>query len=258
MHPERMTQFLVANLRVVEERMGFEMDAHPDEHAAHGKLERVHGRCVHETPSSIRTAPAARSFGFYKLGALVKDPTHALHPSLIVAPKPFQPANPAVRLPAVVLLAATPSFVALGTDDQLRDHRLYETGRLLGTAFRNAEKALAEGGLRGYPPQAAARGDGFGEGVQTDDTALDIDGEVRGHEGVKEGVARGFLRAAQGGGIVSGGGEALGVGGRVLEVPVGVIFDYDDVVFHAESVDGFSAGQAEDARCGVLADSGAL
>lgn len=41
-----------------------------------------------------------------------------------------------------------------------------------------------------------------------------------------------------------------------MEVPVGVIFDYDDVVFHAESVDGFSAGQAEDAGCGVLADSG--
>lgn len=156
-----MTQFLVANVRVFEERMGFEVDADPDEHTAHGKLERIQSRCVDEAPLGIRTAPGARSFGFHKLRALVEDPTHILHPSFVTPSQPFEPADPAVRLPALVLLAATPSFVGLGTDDQLCDHRLHEAGGLLGTAFRNAEKALAEGGLRGYPPQATAGGDGF-------------------------------------------------------------------------------------------------
>ena len=147
-----MAQFLVANMRVVEERMGFEVDAHPDKHSAHGPLERIHRRCVDETPLGIRTVPVACSFSFHKLRALIENPAHALHPPFVVTPQSFEPAYPAVRLPALVLLAATTSFVRLGTDDQLRDDRLHEAGRLLGTAFRNAEKALAESGLRGYPP----------------------------------------------------------------------------------------------------------
>lgn len=48
--------------------------------------------------------------------------------------------------------------------------------------------------------------------------------------------------------------EGAGVGGGILEVPVGVVLDDDDVVFDAEGVYGLPAGDAKGAGGWVLAD----
>ena len=74
-----------------------------------------------------------------------------------------------------------------------------------------------------------------------------VDGEVGGDEGVQERKARGFRRF-----------DAWGRGGKaggVLQIPVWIVFDDYDVVFYTEGVDGFTAGDGEGARGGVLADS---
>ncbi len=106
----------------------------------------------------------------------------------------------------------------------------------MGGGFGDAEEAFAEVRLGGYPAEAAARGDGFGEGVEADDAALVVDGEVGGDEGVEEFVAGGFLGDWDGGGGVCGG---------ELQVPVWVVFDYDDVEFYAYFVDILAALDAE-------------
>lgn len=46
------------------------------------------------------------------------------------------------------------------------------------------------------------------------------------------------------------------IGRRILEIPVWVIFDDDNVKFHTNGVNGFAALNAEGSRCGILADSG--
>ena len=51
---------------------------------------------------------------------------------------------------------------------------------------------------------------------------------------------------------MGGGGCADSCGGWVLQVPVWVIFDYDDVVFAAESVDLAAALEGEDTGGRVL------
>lgn len=42
--------------------------------------------------------------------------------------------------------------------------------------FGNALEAFTEGWLSGYPTEAAAGGDGFGEGIKADDAAFGVDG----------------------------------------------------------------------------------
>lgn len=73
--------------------------------------------------------------------------------------------------------------------DELGDHALHESRRLLGTCFCDTQETLAEGGLGCYPSQAATRGYGFGKGVQAEDAAFVIDTEVGGDEGVQEIIA---------------------------------------------------------------------
>ena len=46
--------------------------------------------------------------------------------------------------------------------------------------------------MGGYPTEATSGGDGFGKGVQTDDTAFGIDRKIRGNEGVEESKAGRF------------------------------------------------------------------
>ena len=124
---------------------------------------------------------------------------------------------------------------------------MHEAGGLLGRRFSDALDALAEGGLGRYPAEAAARGDGFREGVEADDAAFCVNGEVGGDEGVEEGEAGGFggtvvpgfwLDTLRCGFTTSCWGRA--VCGWVLDVPVWVVFDDDDVVFAADGID-FSA-----------------
>ena len=44
-----------------------------------------------------------------------------------------------------------------------------------------------------------------------------------------------------------------GIGGGVLQIPIGIVFDNDDIVLMAESVDLFAAGKREQARGWILA-----
>ena len=76
---------------------------------------------------------------------------------------------------------------------------------------------------------------GIGEGVEAHDAALVVDGEVGGNKGVEEVEAGGL------GGFGNGGGGGTG---WVLEVPVGFVFDDNDVVLDAEGVDFLTTGHA--------------
>ena len=75
---------------------------------------------------------------------------------------------------------------------------------------------------------------------------------------VEGGDLVGPVGVADTGGVVGDGVVAVpereGVGGGVLQVPVGVVFDDYDVVVDAEGVDGAAAGEREHTAGGVLAN----
>ncbi len=67
---------------------------------------------------------------------------------------------------------------------------------------------------------------------------------------MEEGVGCGatLFRVAGGGGVGFGRGD-------VLKVPVGVIFNKEDVMFVAQSIEFLAAGELEGDSCRVLADA---
>ena len=98
--------------------------------------------------------------------------------------------------------------------------------------------------MGGYPAKATAGGDGLGEGIEPHDTALRVDGEVRGNKGVEEGEAGGLRCVVV---LSLARGIVVGVARRILEVPIWIIFDDDDVVFDADGVYIFAALDAQGA-----------
>ncbi|KAL9063277.1 MAG: hypothetical protein Q9157_008320, partial [Trypethelium eluteriae] len=138
--------------------------------------------------------------------------------------------------------------------------------------------ALDQRRLRRDPAKPAARRHRLGEGVEPDDAAIGVERDIGGHEGVQESVAGGFLLfrglggcswegRRRGGGGGGGGGRAtaaaataaaatpLGVRGGVLQVPVGIVLDDDDVVFLAQGIDLLASLDAECTGGRVLADA---
>lgn len=89
------------------------------------------------------------------------------------------------------------------------------------------------------PAEAAAGRDGFAKGVEADDAAGCVQCDEAGGEGFEEWI---FSRAC--------GGEG---GGGILEVPVRVVFDDDDVETLAEGVYSAASGESEGAASWVLA-----
>ncbi len=149
--------------------------------------------------------------------------------------------------------------------NKLGDHGLDKSAWLLGRCFRDAKDALAEVGLGCYPAETAAWGDGFGESVEADDATLVVDGEIGGNEGVQKGVAGGFL----GHGSLLGGAVEFEMGGprqrwvvvissvsgRILEVPVRVVFDDYDIELNTNGIYFFAALNAQCSTGRVLANA---
>ena len=69
---------------------------------------------------------------------------------------------------------------------------MHEPGGLLGGCFGDAEDALDDGGLGGYPAETTARCYSLGEGVEADNASIVVEVQVGGDEGVEEWEA-GFL-----------------------------------------------------------------
>lgn len=149
--------------------------------------------------------------------------------------------------------------------DKLGDHGLDESAWLLGRGFGDAKEAFAEIRLGRYPSETAAWGDGLGESVEADDATLVVDGEVGGNEGVQKRVACGLLVH---GPLLDGVVEfdmgrprqkwvvLIGcIGGRILEVPVRVVFNDDDVEFNTNGIYFFPALNAQCATRGVLTNA---
>ena len=82
----------------------------------------------------------------------------------------------------------------MGPHYKLGDHRLDETGRLLGRSLGDAKQSFTKIRLGGYPPKAATGSDGLGKRIETDHTALVIDRKVARDEGIKKLISRGLLR----------------------------------------------------------------
>ncbi len=212
-----MREFGVADMD--PERVGGQVETDPDEHSGQRPDEAVHGDFVDDDApvggDSIRGASARRD----EVGAFFQDAAHGLHAALVGAAETFEPADPAGDVPGVAIVGV----LRLRADDELGDEGLDEAGWLLGGRLGDAEDAFDQGGLGGDPAETAARGDGFGKGVEADDAALGVDGEVGGHERVEEGEAGGSgpvvvfkARLGVGRGGDAAGGERGGVCRRVL------------------------------------------
>jgi hypothetical protein len=99
------------------------------------------------------------------------------------------------------------------------------------------------GWLSSYPTQTAARCDCLGEGVEANNAAIGIDGEIRRDKRVDEFIAAGFGRLQR---LLCEwlrftSGLCLLLDSRgILKGPVGIILDNDDVVLAAKRVDFLS------------------
>ena len=186
------------------ERVCLEVDLEPEEHAADRPVEGVHLRLLYYGPfvvcggggGGVQTVAAP---GFDLVFARVEDFAHFSHATFVIPAEPFNPADPAVGFPARA--RGKPAFAALfvgreaivvGTEEELGDHALHESGRLLGGCFSDAKDTFHKLRLGGDPAKSAARRDGFGESVKADDAAFGVDVDGAGHERVEEGVAAGF------------------------------------------------------------------
>lgn len=179
----------------------------------------------------------------------VKDIAHGVHAAFVVATQTFQPAYPTTDVPSLTIPQTSRASIvlALRPNDQLADHGLHETGRLLSRAFGYTQEALNECGLCCDPAQATSWGNGLAECIEADYTALVVDRQVRRHKRVKE---------VEAGRLYSNMLELTSIGGRrgELKVPVWVIFHNDDVVLDRQFVDLLASFNAEYTTGWVLAN----
>ena len=153
-------------------------------------------------------------------------------------------------------------MLGLGSHDKLRNHGLHKAGWLLGGGFCDAKNPLAQGGLRGNPAEAASWGNCLGESIEADNTAFGIHRKIGRNEGIEEGEAGRvggvvivFARSSVGRCRNAASSEGRGVGGWILQVPIWVVLNNDDIVFAAKGIDVFATLNAQRTRCGILPDT---
>lgn len=89
----------------------------PEEHAAERPEEVVEGNFGDDIPFVVR-GEGFGGKGLNEIFAVGEDATHGLHAAFVVAAEAFEPAHPAVGLPAAVVAAAAAAvFGIVGPHD---------------------------------------------------------------------------------------------------------------------------------------------
>lgn len=199
------------------------MQLYPHKHATVGWREVEHAGAAHD--DGIAVIVGGRDEGVFG-----ERGTHGGSPQGVDVAQGGEPGDPAMHAPC-------------GEKGCYKGLR--ESGGREGGGFRDEAEAGDEGRLRGDPAQPAARSDGLAEGVEADDAAGGVQRDETGGEGFKECV---FVRPR----------GRDGGGGGVLQIPVRIIFDDDDVEALAECVDGAAPCEAEGATGRVLTNGDSI